>query len=130
MNTLRKIWLWLKTYWYIPLLLVAVLIFAILFAGKKNPAMDLLKKKNKAYNEEKKKLEDLERKQNNAEDNIERDYQRKLEDAKKTEELKQKLLRKKKEEKLKKILKDDKKELHEDFATRFNLNHRKEGEDA
>lgn len=36
MTTLKKIWAFLKTHWYIPLILIAMVVTAVLFFGKKN----------------------------------------------------------------------------------------------
>ena len=63
-HKLKKGWVWLKNYWYVPLILCLLLIALLIFVITKNGAyvgvlLDVLDKSNKSHKEEVGTLEGL-----------------------------------------------------------------------
>lgn len=70
---LSKIWLWLKSYWYVPLLAI-VGIFA-LFAGKTQWVFDLLNQARASYANQVTVIEDLAKKEKEEKERLQKQYE-------------------------------------------------------
>lgn len=52
---LKSVWLWIKHYWYVPVLIIGIIV--LFFFGKSDKLLDVLKIKTKAYEDEKEAVE-------------------------------------------------------------------------
>ena len=68
-----KIWIWFKTFWWIPLLVV-VGIIAFVFFGNSSWAINLLKKTIEGYNNQITVIEDLNQKEKEEKEKLQQQY--------------------------------------------------------
>ena len=50
--TIRKIWAWLKAYWYVPLIILGIIIFLFISPGVSKSLLEILKKRQEMHQKE------------------------------------------------------------------------------
>ena len=91
MVALHKVWVWIKNYWYIPIILILILVAAFAGGGIKNKYFDILLKAKenhkreieiieKNHAEEKQKTQDAIKKYQESISTIEKDFNVKMEE--------------------------------------------------
>lgn len=105
---LKKAWAWLKAYWYVPLLLIGILVMSLVAYGKHTKLTKLLKNKQKAYQKEKKVIEEAAKKKEEVKEENRKEYEKTVKELDEKYEVKKELLKKRQKKKLKKIIADHK----------------------
>jgi len=119
----QKVWIWLKSYWFIPLILILV-IFASIFFRKGNFALDLLNNAIESYRRQISEIERLNAEKEKQKEELQRKYElaiKLLEEkySKDSQDLLEE--RKKLVKELLDTYKDDEEGLAKQFAKEFGL---------
>jgi Na+-transporting NADH:ubiquinone oxidoreductase subunit NqrC len=125
---LKKTWVFLKTHWYIPLLIVV----GVVVKSKSNALKDIIDAQKKSYDKQTEAIRDAEIEKKNLKEKVEKEYEQAVSDIKLIHKLKKQELAEEKEEEIKKIIKKNynkpekiTKELSDAFGVKYvpkNLN--------
>ena len=128
MLTLKKVWVFIKTHWYIPLLII----IGIVTKSKSNALKDIIDAQKKSYDKQTEAIRDAEIEKKNLKEKVEKEYKQAVSDIKLIHKLKKQKLAEEKEEEIKKIIKKNynkpekiTKELSDAFGVKYvpkNLN--------
>ena len=128
MITLKKVWVFLKTHWYIPLLIIV----GIVVKSKSDALKDIIDAQKKSYDKQTEAIRDAEIEKKNLKEKVEKEYEQAVSDIKLIHKLKKQELAEEKEEEIKKIIKKNynkpekiTKELSDAFGVKYvpkNLN--------
>jgi len=122
MFTIKKIYTWIKNYWYIPFfVLVAIL---LLCAGKSDTAQKLLAYSRESNKREQEEIEKIEAEKKKNKEELERKYKEMLEKLEKEHDFQRETLDKNTEKELKELVKRYEKEpekMAQEFAIKFGL---------
>lgn len=128
MIALKKTWVFLKTHWYIPLLIVV----GVVVKSKSNALKDIIDAQKKSYDKQTEAIRDAEIEKKNLKEKVEKEYEQAVSDIKLIHKLKKQELAEEKEEEIKKIIKKNynkpekiTKELSDAFGVKYvpkNLN--------
>ena len=128
MITLKKVWVFLKTHWYIPLLIIV----GIIVKSKSDALKDIIDAQKKSYDKQTEAIRDAEIEKKNLKEKVEKEYEQAVSDIKLIHKLKKQELAEEKEEEIKKIIKKNynkpekiTKELSDAFGVKYvpkNLN--------
>ena len=72
MTTLKKIWAFLKTHWYIPV----IIIIAIVLKGRNTSLLKIIDAQKESYDKQKAAIENAEREKEEAKERIEKEYEK------------------------------------------------------
>lgn len=122
MIILKKIWAFLKTHWYIPLIVIA----AILLKSQKERLMEIVDIQKDSFEKQKEAIENaaIEKEKRKAE--IEKEHQRVLISIEKAAEEENRTIKEKEKKLVKKLVKkyyNSPKELSEEISKVFGLTH-------
>jgi DNA polymerase II small subunit/DNA polymerase delta subunit B len=122
----QKIWVWLKNYWYVPVILIAIVVTAIVTGGKVGNLLKLLKSSQTSYEDQIRVLNESHQKELEEREKLNKKYQEVIanlekEFAAKSTELTEK--EKKEVEKLTKTYNDDPQELSKIISERFGISY-------
>tara|TARA_R110000824_G_scaffold369080_1_gene558480 strand:+ start:1146 stop:1541 length:396 start_codon:yes stop_codon:yes gene_type:complete len=122
MIILKKIWAFLKTHWYIPLIIIA----AILLKSQKQRLMEIVDIQKNSFEKQKEAIESaaIEKEKRKAE--IEKEHQRVLISIEKAAEEENRTIKEKEKKLVKKLVKkyyNSPKELSEEISKVFGLTH-------
>lgn len=131
MLILYKVWVWLKNYWYVPLILL--LIVAAILVGKtqKSKLLQYMRDRNRTYKEQIENLERSREVERELKDEAHEEYQEKVYKVEKEFKAKKIVLDKDKKKRVRAIVKEtkgDNKKLAEMLAGEFNLEYVEEEE--
>ena len=70
MITLKKIWVFLKTHWYIPV----IIIIGIILKSRSEKMLDIVDASKKSYDKQKEAIENAEKEKQEAKERIEKEY--------------------------------------------------------
>jgi Na+-transporting NADH:ubiquinone oxidoreductase subunit NqrC len=125
---LKKVWVFLKTHWYIPLLIIV----GVVVKSKSNALKDIIDAQKKSYDKQTEAIRDAEIEKKNLKEKVEKEYKQAVSDIKLIHKLKKQKLAEEKEEEIKKIIKKNynkpekiTKELSDAFGVKYvpkNLN--------
>ena len=128
MITLKKLWVFFKTHWYIPLLIIV----GVVAKSKSNALKDIIDAQKKSYDKQTEAIRDAEIEKKNLKEKVEKEYKQAVSDIKLIHKLKKQKLAEEKEEEIKKIIKKNynkpekiTKELSDAFGVKYvpkNLN--------
>ena len=128
MITLKKLWVFFKTHWYIPLLIIV----GVVVKSKSNALKDIIDAQKKSYDKQTEAIRDAEIEKKNLKEKVEKEYKQAVSDIKLIHKLKKQKLAEEKEEEIKKIIKKNynkpekiTKELSDAFGVKYvpkNLN--------
>ena len=128
MIALKKVWVFLKTHWYIPLLIIV----GIIVKSKSDALKDIIDAQKKSYDKQTEAIRDAEIEKKNLKEKVEKEYEQAVSDIKLIHKLKKQELAEEKEEEIKKIIKKNynkpekiTKELSDAFGVKYvpkNLN--------
>ena len=128
MIALKKTWVFLKTHWYIPLLIVV----GVVVKSKSNALKDIIDAQKKSYDKQTEAIRDAEIEKKSLKEKVEKEYEQAVSDIKLIHKLKKQELAEEKEEEIKKIIKKNynkpekiTKELSDAFGVKYvpkNLN--------
>ena len=128
MIALKKTWVFLKTHWYIPLLIIV----GIVVKSKSDALKGIIDAQKKSYDKQAEAIRDAEIEKKNLKEKVEKEYEQAISDIKLIHKLKKQELAEEKEEEIKKIIKKNynkpekiTKELSDAFGVKYvpkNLN--------
>ena len=101
MIILKKIWLFLKTHWYIPVLIIV----GIILKSKSSELLNIIDAQKKSYDKQMEAIQDSEIAKRNMKESVEREYTEAVKDIKIIHKLKKQELSAEKEKEIKKIIK-------------------------
>jgi Na+-transporting NADH:ubiquinone oxidoreductase subunit NqrC len=101
MIALKKIWIFLKTHWYIPVLIIVGLILK----NKSDSLLKVIDAQKKTYEKEKEAILDAEIEKKKMTEKVEKEYQETVEKIKILHKVQRKELSEEKEKEIKKIIK-------------------------
>lgn len=125
MFTLKKIWIWLKTYWQIPFVFIILIISSIYFGRDMSKVKDLFSANKKIYENELRELEKNRVKSNKRREEIEEKHGNKRQEIEEKYEEKRKENGEKAKEKLEDLnlkYKSDPKNLAKEINKKFGQN--------
>lgn len=128
MIALKKTWAFLKTHWYIPLLIIV----GFIVKSKSDALKGIIDAQKKSYDKQTEAIRDAEIEKKNLKEKVEKEYEQAVSDIKLIHKLKKQELAEEKEEEIKKIIKKNynkpekiTKELSDAFGVKYvpkNLN--------
>ena len=129
MIALKKIWVFLKTHWYIPV----IIIIALVLKSQNNRMLKIIDASQKSYNKQKHAIEaaEIEKKQKNEE--IEKEHQRVLAAIERATAAENRTLQEKEKKLVKKLVKkyyNNPKEMSEEISKVLGLTHVKNNKDS
>jgi Na+-transporting NADH:ubiquinone oxidoreductase subunit NqrC len=101
MLKLKKIWVFLKTHWYIPVLLIV----GIILKSKSDSLLKIIDAQKETYEKEKEAILDAEIEKKKMTEKVDKEYQETVEKFKVLHQIQRKELTKEKEKEIKKIIK-------------------------
>tara|TARA_R110002110_G_scaffold269882_3_gene485570 strand:+ start:1458 stop:1838 length:381 start_codon:yes stop_codon:yes gene_type:complete len=105
----KKIWIWLKHYWYVPILLV-LLLFSVLFGWKRNQALlDMLEASSESYKKQLETINKAHKKEIDTRDDLISEYQTTINSLEEEYEFKFGDLKKEKQKEVEEMVKIHKK---------------------
>jgi Na+-transporting NADH:ubiquinone oxidoreductase subunit NqrC len=128
MITLKKLWVFFKTHWYIPLLIIV----GVVVKSKSDVLKGIIDAQKKSYDKQTEAIRDAEIEKKNLKEKVDKEYEQAVSDIKLIHKLKKQELAEEKEEEIKKIIKKNynkpekiTKELSDAFGVKYvpkNLN--------
>lgn len=128
MIALKKTWAFLKTHWYIPLLIIV----GFIVKSKSDALKGIIDAQKKSYDKQTEAIRDAEIEKKNLKEKVDKEYKQAVSDIKLIHKLKKQELAEEKEEEIKKIIKKNynkpekiTKELSDAFGVKYvpkNLN--------
>lgn len=128
MIALKKTWVFLKTHWYIPLLIIV----GVVVKSKSEALKGIIDAQKKSYDKQTEAIRDAEIEKKSLKEKVEKEYEQAVSDIKLIHKLKKQELAEEKEEEIKKIIKKNynkpekiTKELSDAFGVKYvpkNLN--------
>ena len=120
MIALKKTWVFLKTYWYIPV----IIILLIVMRGKSNALQGILKTTRESYNNQIKEIDKINDERREKENNLREEHKATLENIEKEFKKKNQELDKAKKKQVQKLVKkyyDKPEELADEISKRFGF---------
>ena len=84
MIVLKKVWVFLKTHWYIPLLIIV----GVVAKSKSNALKDIIDAQKKSYDKQTEAIRDAEIEKKNLKEKVEKEYKQAISDIKLIHKLK------------------------------------------
>lgn len=122
MIALKKVWVFLKTHWYIPVLVIVGLVLK----SKSDSLSKIIDAQKKTYEKEKEAILDAEIEKKKMTEKVEKEYQETVEKFKILHQVQRKELSEEKEKEIKKIIKKNynkPEKITEELSDLFGINH-------
>ena len=119
---MKKVWLFLKTHWYIPLLLIA----GVVLKSKSDSILKIIDAQKETYEKEKEAIIDAEIEKKEMKEQVEEEYQDAVNKVKILYRVQKKQLTEEKEKEIKKIVKNNynkPKKMTKELSEMFGLKH-------
>ena len=101
MIAIKKVWIFLKNYWYIPVLLIV----GVILKNKNDSILEIIDARKKTYEKEKEIILDAEIEKKNMTEKVEKEYKETVEKFKVLHLIQRKELTEEKQKEIKKIIK-------------------------
>jgi len=129
MIALKKIWVFLKTHWYIPV----IIIIALVLKSQNNRMLKIIDASQKSYNKQKHAIEAAEIEKKQKKEEIEKEHQRVLAAIERATAAENRTLQEKEKKLVKKLVKkyyNNPKEMSEEISKVLGLTHVKNNKDS
>jgi hypothetical protein len=103
---IRKIWAWIRAYWYVPMIILGIIVFLVISPGVSKSLLEILKKRQEMHQKEVDILEDAHEDEIKNRERALNKFHLAMEIIEERYEAEQKELDKKKKKEIEKILKD------------------------